>query len=256
MKKTLLIALLLPIAVFSQVGIGTATPAKDLELGGATSTIRIEKLNSTNSPVLNTGGTYLAPAFVNGNGDVTITPPNYATSTGPSTVVPLNFLINVPNFIPDGAAPARGVILNNDTTITTATGFLISIPFTAPQASLVEVKYGVTVVLSSTDMTGGTLTVFSDVSARNYKVYYYIDLNNDGLDATELSKKYGVKGQCYASFNQGIVGYAYMNGQGYANIPAGNHSLKFYAETNDGALRYTSVGFGGDLDYLKIRIYN
>lgn len=255
MKKTLLIALLLPLSIFSQVGIGTATPAKDLELGGATSTIRIEKLNSTNSPVLNTGGTYLAPAFINGNGDVTITPPNYTTSTGPSTIVPLNFLINVPNFIPDGPF-TNGVVLNNPTTATTATGFLISVPFTSPQASLVEVKYGVTVGISSVDMTPGPLFSFTDISARNYKVYFYIDLNNDGLSAAELTKRYGVKGQCFASANQGIPGFSYMNGQGYANIPAGNHSLKFYAETNDGVNLYTSVGFGGTLDYLKIRIYN
>jgi len=47
-----------------------------------------------------------------------------------------------------------------------------------------------------------------------------------------------------------------MNSQGYANIPAGNHSLVFFGEIIDGTAKFTSAGFGGDLDYLKIRLYN
>ena len=82
------------------------------------------------------------------------------------------------------------------------------------------------------------------------------DLNNDGLDAAELSKRYGYKGQAYGTGGLGILGYPYMNSHGYANIPAGNHSLRFFAETIDGANKFTSVGFGGDIDYLKIRLFN
>jgi hypothetical protein len=47
-----------------------------------------------------------------------------------------------------------------------------------------------------------------------------------------------------------------MNGHGYAEIPAGNHSLVFFGETTDGTNKYTSTGFGGVQDYLKIRIFN
>ncbi|MCG2610287.1 hypothetical protein LZZ90_02055 [Flavobacterium sp. SM15] len=257
MKKLLLI-LLIPTATIAQVGIGTANPQKDLHVAGSTSTIRIEKLNSVNGAPLN-DGVKLAPVYVDKDGELTLYPPNYASGGGvPGTVAPLNFLINVGNFIPDGTAPYyNGIVLNNDTTTTTASMELVSVPFSAPQAALIEVKYGVTIIVSGTDMittpAGSTL---NDRSARTYELYFCIDLNNDGLDATELSKQYGNKGQSYTSLSQGIMGYPYMNAHGYANIPAGNHSLRFFAKTTDGTNKYTSIGFGGDLDYLKIRLYN
>ncbi|RXR21074.1 hypothetical protein EQG63_03805 [Flavobacterium amnicola] len=255
MKKILYISFLIfTCGVFSQVGIGTANPQKELHVAGTTSTIRIEKLDAVNSPTLN-DGVKLAPVYVTENGDLTLTPPNYTTA-GPPAVpgAPLNFLITLQNFIPDGAL-GYGVVLNNGLGVTNASGLIQTVPFTAPQSALIEVKYGVTVLLSDVDINVGP-SAFADISARNFKVYFHIDLNNDGLDAAELSKKYGVKGQSYASFNQGIIGYPYMNSHGYANIPAGNHSLKFFAETNDGTNLYTSAGFGGAQDFLKIRIFN
>jgi hypothetical protein len=36
----------------------------------------------------------------------------------------------------------------------------------------------------------------NDISVRTV-CCFYIDLNNDGLDATELSKKYGLHGEAY-----------------------------------------------------------
>jgi len=67
---------------------------------------------------------------------------------------------------------------------------------------------------------------------------------------------YGLNGQSYSSLSQGILGYSHTNGHGYTTIPAGNHSLRFYAEVIDGKSKHTSVGFGGDRDFLRIRIYN
>lgn len=255
MKKILYITFLIfTCVIYSQVGIGTVNPQKDLHIAGTTSTIRIEKLDAVNSPTLN-DGVKLAPVYVTENGDLTLTPPNYTTG-GPPAVpgAPLNFLITIQNFIPDGPS-GYGVVLNNPVGVTNASGLIHTEAFTAPQNALIEVKYGVTVLVSDQDINIAP-SGFNDISARNFKVYFYIDLNNDGLDAVELSKKYGVKGQCYASSNQGIIGYPYMNSHGYANIPAGNHSLKFFAETNDGTNLYTSVGFGGAQDFLKIRIFN
>jgi hypothetical protein len=256
MKNISYLLVLVSTTVFSQVGIGTTTPSKDLHIAGPTSTIRIESLNSVNSSTYNLGGSTLTPVFVDADGDLTLNPPSHGTSGGGTfTNLPINFLINVPNFIPDGAT-FNGVVLNNDTAVTNATRQLISVPFSSPQNALVEVKYGVTINLASSDLNVSPAFNFADLSARTYNVWFYIDINNDGLSPAELSKRYGDKGQAYASLNQGIVGYPYMNSQGYANIPAGNHALVFYAETNDGTNKYTSVGFGGDLDYLKIRIYN
>lgn len=256
MKNIKYLLLLLSTCSFAQVGIGTANPQKDLHIAGATSTIRIEKLNSVNSSALN-NGVKLAPVYVDKDGELTLYPSNYASSGGvPGSVVPLNFLINVGNFIPDGPN-YNGIVLNNDLTVTTSSMQLISVPFNAPQNALIEVKYGITVVVSDVDMIATPAgSPLDDRSTRTFEVYFCIDLNNDGLDATELSKQYGNKGQAVASSVQGIMGYPYMNAHGYANIPAGNHSLKFFAKTTDGTSKYTSVGFGGDLDYLKIRLYN
>jgi hypothetical protein len=47
-----------------------------------------------------------------------------------------------------------------------------------------------------------------------------------------------------------------MNGQAIFTVPAGTHTLYFYGQVRDDAASYTSVGFGGAQDYLKIRVYN
>lgn len=237
---------------YAQVGIGTDSPQKDLHIAGPSSTIRIESLNSTNQPVLN-NGVDLAPVYVDKDGELTLNPPGYLTGSGTGTVAPLNFLLTIPNFIPDNGG--AGYVLNNDTTTTTANGLITTVPFVSPQNALIEVKYGVTIVVSQTDINS-SYSVFNDMSARSFQVYFCIDLNSDGLDATELSKKYGYKGQSYGSSYLGILGYPYMNSHGYAEIPAGNHSLVFFAESIDGVGKYTSVGYGGDIDYLKIRLFN
>lgn len=257
MKTLSSILLLVSGSLFAQVGIGTTTPQKDLHLAGSTSTIRIERLNSVNSAALN-DGVKLSPVYVDKDGELTLNPPDYASGGGvPGSVAPINFLINVGNFIPDGPSPYNGVVLTNNLATTTASMQLISVPFTSPSSALIEVKYGITIVVSDVDMLVTPMgSPLDDRSARTFEVYFCIDLNNDGLDATELSKVYGSKGQSIASSIQGIMGYPYMNAHGYANIPAGNHSLKFFAKTTDGTSKMTSVGFGGDLDYLKIRLYN
>ncbi|RTY95968.1 hypothetical protein [Flavobacterium sp. GT3R68] len=254
MRKTILL-LFIPVLIQAQVGIGTVNPQADLHIAGTTSTIRIESLNSTNQPILNTGSK-LAPAFVTAEGDITVSPSGYSTGIVAGSIAPLNFLLSFDNFIPDGPF-SNGVVVNSDALVTLITKPIYTVPFTSPQSALIEVKYGITIVISSTDLdTPPYGTTFTDLSARSFRVYFCIDLNNNGLDATELSKRYGVKGQAYASASQGSLGYPYMNSQGYANIPAGNHSLKFFGEVEDAPSKYTSVGFGGAQDFLKLRIYN
>lgn len=240
--------------IFPQVGIGTATPQKDLHIAGTTSTIRIESLNSVNKPLLNVAPR-LAPVYVTANGDLTLDPPNYTSGESIGVNEPINFLLSIPNFIPNGPY-GDGTVVANNTTVTNSVNQIVSVPFTSPQNALIEVRYAMTVDLSDQFLPAPAASTFSDISARTVRCYYYIDLNNDGLDATELSKKYGLHGEAYTSYGQGSVGYAFIHGVGYGNIPAGNHSLVFYGETTDGNNRDTYVGFGGSSDYLKIRIYN
>lgn len=255
MKNTLLLIVsFICTLTFSQVGIGTANPQKELHIAGTNSTIRIESLNVTNKPLLNVPPK-LAPVYVTANGDLTLNPPGYATGEVIGVNQPLNFLISIPNFIPNGPF-GDGTVVANDATTTFASNQIVSVPFSSPQQALIEVRYAMTIDLSDEFLPQASASTFNDISARSVRCYFYIDLNSDGLDATELSKKYGLHGEAYTSFSQGSVGYAFIHGVGYGNIPTGNHSLVFFGETTDGTGKQTYVGFGGSSDYLKIRIYN
>lgn len=254
MKKTTFFIVLLVNISFSQVGIGTTEPQQDLHVAGATSTIRIESQNDINEPILNDGAK-LAPVFVTKDGDLTLYPPGYSSGMGTGTLEPLNFLINIPNFVPNGTY-GDGTVVANPSGVTSATNQIVSVPFTSPQNALIEVRYVMTIDLSDQVLPAPAASTFNDISARTVRCYFHIDLNNDGLDATELTKVYGLHGEAYTSFSQGSVGYAFIHGVGYGSIPAGTHSLVFYGETADGNNRETYVGFGGSSDYLKIRIHN
>lgn len=240
--------------LIAQVGIGTDNPQQELHVAGTNSTIRIESLNSTNEPVLN-DGVKLAPAFVDGNGDITLDPNGWNSGGGAGTNEPLNFLISIPNFVPNGPF-GDGTVVSNDTSITSASAQIVSVSFTSPQDALIEVRYAMTIDLSDEPLPAAAASTFSDISAKSVRCYFYIDLNSDGLDATELSKIYGLHGEAYTSFGQGSVGYAFIHGVGYGTIPQGTHSLVFIGETNDGVNLNTYVGFGGSSDSLKIRLYN
>jgi len=242
------------IPVLAQVGIGTSNPQQDLHVAGSSSTIRIESLNSVNEPTLN-DGVNLSPVYLKGNGDLTLEPPGFNSGAGLGNLEPLNFLINIPNFVPNGPF-GDGTVVPNDISITSSTAEIVQVPFTSPQNALIEVRYVLTIDLSDEFLPQPAASTFSDVSTRTIRCYFYIDLNSDGLDATELSKVYGLHGEAYASYAQGSVGYAFIHGVGYGSIPQGNHSLVFYGETVDGTNKDTYVGFGGSSDYLKIRIYN
>ena len=139
MKKiTIIILALCSYISYGQVGIGTTAPQQELHIAGANSTIRIESLDATNEPTYN-DGVKPAPAYVDGNGDITLTP------TSGSGGEPLNFLIDIPNFLPDnpdGLPFDAGTVINNndtgETTVTAQIGTPISI--TVPQTAIIEVK--------------------------------------------------------------------------------------------------------------------
>lgn len=243
-----LFLLFAPALVFSQVGIGTTTPNADLHISGSNSTIRIEGLNATNN-VYN-DGVGLKPVSVDGLGNFTLIP---------QSLEPLKFLAEENNFIPDnpdGLNFNSGTIINNGLTTTTTEGVITTKQISVSRPATLEVNYAVTILLSNTNLGLNNIAPISDGSARTVEIYFSIDLNSDGLDSTEASKKYGIKGLYYSSSADGVAGYAYLNSQGYVTVPDGNHILHFYGVVKDGTFSNTSVGFGGSRDYLKIRVYN
>ncbi len=261
MKNKYLYILLCSSIGFSQVGIGTTNPQEELHVAGTTSTIRIEGLSTANNPL--NDGVKNARVYVTGNGNLTLTPPSYVAGGSGNGNLPINFLIDVPNFIPDNIdglpAPydSLGRIVNSDLTQETVEGFIYSVTFTVPAACTVEVKHGVTLVVSGINMLiPPRLAYIYDSKTRTIQTYFCFDINNDGLSVAEKAIQYGNKGQFYCSVAGGSLGYPYMNSQGYATLPPGTHSIHFFGVVNDPPASFTSVGFGGATDYLKLRVYN
>ena len=254
MKQLLLLitTLLTTFHLWAQVGIGTTNPQEMLHIAGPNSTIRIESLNSINSPTEN-DGTSLVPLFVDGKGDITF---GNGYGTG---VEPFNFLIDIPDFIDDnpyGIGNSGIVVNNNNLGESTVEGLITTVLIDVPQDAMVETKYGITMIVSGNDITTGSVSYPTYDVAITMATYFVVDIDSDGLSAAEQALKYGHKGQAFETNYGGTIGYPYMNSQAYFTLPAGSHTLYFYGVVNDSATTYTSVGFGGDKDYLKIRIYN
>jgi len=241
------------LSVNAQVGIGTTNPQQDLHIAGSDATIRFETLDATHSAGNN--GVDLAPAFVQGKGDIVIN-----NSLGGAGISPLNFLIENTNFIPDdpyNVGYNTGKVVNNPVGQSEVESYYRTITFTAPYSVMIEVKFGVTLMVQGADVsTGPPFTDLAYDQAITVGTFFCVDIDDDGLDATERSKEYGYNGMYYVSGSGGLTGYAYLNGQAYLVVPAGDHRIYFFGSVSDSTLNYTSAGFGGAKDYLKIRVYN
>ena len=257
MNKTynILFLIFLSTLSYAQVGVGTTSPQKELHIAGTTSTIRIEKLNSVNNSLEN-DGINLAPVFVDGKGDLVL-----GDGSGNSGISPINFLIEDTNFIPNDpyniGENTGKVVNNNDLGETLVEEKIRTIAFTVPQEALIEVKFGITIMIKGSDLKAGP--PFADVTydqSITIGVFFCIDIDNNGLDSSERNLMYGQYGQYHETQYGGITGYSYMNSQGYLTLPAGTHRVYFFGVVADDPLSYTSVGYGGQMDYLKIRVYN
>jgi hypothetical protein len=249
------------LGALGQVGVGTISPQKTLHIAGQNSTIRIESLNSTNSSL--NDGIKLAPAYVDGDGDISLFP------SGNSGTSSINFLYSDPNFIIDdphghGQGFETGVVINNDSIPVADPNFpyqivedtIASVTFNSPKQALLEIRYGVTTFVAGSDLMLDPSTWLepTENDAIQIKIYFYIDFQSDG-SGDELSEYYGLNGVNFESLLGGLAGYPYINGQGYMDIPPGDHTLYFIGSVKDFKPNFTSVGFGGDMDYLKIRVF-
>ncbi|MDC7998432.1 hypothetical protein [Gilvibacter sediminis] len=256
LRTYIYLIVLLPVLGYTQVGIGTRTPSADLHVADPAGTVRIESLNATNNPTYN-DGVNLAPVFVDGNGDIVL-----GNGTGASGQEPLNFLIEVPNFIDDNVDAngfGRGAVVNSDDSGESAVQDRIAqVVFTTPVRGIIELKYAVSAWVAGSDLNlGCSPCAYPDNSESVvFQTYFVVDLNSDGLDALESSRVYGYNGQYFLSNNAGGQGYAYINGIANFKAPAGTHTLYLYGIVQDSASSYTSVGFGGAEDFLKIRVFN
>lgn len=258
-KKYYYLLFIISVSTFSQVGIGTTSPQQDLHVAGNTATIRIEGLDAANDP-LNTG-TELIPVYVTNRGNFTLQKPSYI-SGGTGYALPLNFLMDTPNFVPDNllGLPAPydryGRVINSDLTTQSITKLIYKVTINVPENSMIEVKHAMSLYFSSTDLTVPPYaTEIMDEKSICIQTFFCFDLNSDGLSPAEYNRQYGTKGQYYASTKGGTKGYPYMNSQGYANLPAGTHTVYFFGTVIDAPNTFTSIGFGGANEYLKIRVF-
>lgn len=243
---------------FGQVGIGTTNPQQELHVaGGTNSTIRIEGLDATNNS-LNNGAGSLTPVYVTNQGNLTLTAPGYGLNN-----LPINFLIDSSNFVPDNLLGPpipytnRGHVINSDLSTESVTELIHTVSITVPIASMIEIKHAMSIMYSATDLSSPPYTAefISDNKTRSYETFFCFDINSDGLSSTEFNRQYGRKGQYYGTAKGGTRGYTYMNSQGYAVLPEGTHTIYFYGVVTDPPNTFTSFGFGGANEYLRIRVY-
>lgn len=238
----------------AQVGIGTTSPEQQLHVAGENSTIRFDYFNTVHSPLYN-DGIKLAKVFVDGWGDLKL-----GDGVNSNLDAPINFLKEEFNFIPDNPYTFysnTGKVINNEVGESYVEESFHSVWFNVPIESLIEVKYGITFMVRGSDLK--LPPPYADVAYNEtvkIGLYFCIDIGNNGLDADELSKRYGYNGQSYETEYGGIDGFSYMNSQGYLKLPSGLHRIYFFGVINDQTDNHTSVGYGGGMDYLKIRIYN
>jgi hypothetical protein len=195
-----------------QVGVDRINPEKPLHIGGTNGTMRIDGLNTTNSP--NNVAADPVPVYVNNDGDLVTHPPLV------QSFMPLNlrdFTNEVTLTSSDGAE--KDVDLNTST-------------ITLTQRSLVHYSYQFS--LTVTRANGNAIT---DGASRLFRGWFTVNDDNTNhygynTGAYTNNPDVGNVSGIYAS------GFYYLSGNGYVELAAGTHSLKL-----------TARGFGGTFDF-------
>lgn len=225
---------------FSQVqgvGINEDTPQQALHLGSSNGTIRVDGLNSSNS-TYNGGGTETYPLYVDGDGNLTLEFKPLYNSNGSDAL--------------DHATLPGSVLTlpagDNDGTIT---GELFNFTIAVNRASILEVKYNVSMDVFSTPAEA----VITDRRARRINTFFQVN---------GVGRKYGHAGKCYTGGSaDSETGKLFNTSTSYISLPAaGSYVIRFYGEVSSGITNVTAntglatcVKFARGNDSLLFRLH-
>lgn len=257
MKKIHYLLLILPSALFSQIGIKTTTPQEEVHIAGSTSTIRVEGLNATNNSA-NLGVGNSTKVFVDGEGDLVL---GAATNNIEVLFNPFNYLADPQN---TGGIDAN--VVNQTGTgsgYTTAGWPRQSGPgldtFTLTRNAIVEINYSI-----SWEVEKSGIPV-DDQHARVVQTLMYLRqggpsgaiVTND-LDGVPLTIGFalGLNGQFYTcGSTAGANRHGFNTGTDYVKLGPGTYCPMFAAQLavgNTGGTGAVKMFLGGGQDEVQI----
>lgn len=255
-----------PIAVFSQVGINQPSPVEQVHVGGSTSTIRIDGLNSPNNS-LNIGTNGSSRVFADVDGDLVLG----------SAANNIEILFNPFNYL-DDPEDSGGANSNVITQTGTGTGFQAAgyprqigpglSNFTLTKKAIVEINYSL-----SWKIVKNNTSNIDDGAARIFQTLMYLiklDAPGAGLvtvdaDGAPLILGYalGLNGQFYNNEigTNGANDQYFNTGTDYVKLPPGTYQPMFAAQIavsitgGTGAVK-AFVGGGQDEVQIVAHYYN
>ena len=232
MKHTTTLIILCSFAAFAvnaQVGIGTSSPQEALHIAGATSSIRVDGLNSGNNSK-NNGGTSVYNVVVDANGALGLANQSGELSSDSNIAT----AIDIQTTAMSGLNSAE----------------LYKKNFTIPQRALVVITYYVALDFSSYN----GLTKIDDGRAKVAHNYFYL---GDGTTA-DTTKSYGMTSVAYSNVNcDAATGYMYNSRSMTIALDPGTYSVHlqgavFGGNLNADAAFRVSFGNGDRLDIQAI----
>ena len=209
---------------FAQVGIGTTTPLQKLHIAGNSSTVRIDGLSSVNNA--NNNGIDNPVIKVNSNGDLILEPAVNAIKIDASDA--------------DTFMSAPVVLSDNLGEFSSSVAYSVDITLT--KQTLVEVTFWTACDLYNDDGT----TSIDDGRVRLFGGF--VTHVGTGTDIVYSANSYT------NTINSGTVetGYFTIGGNGYIDLPAGNHTFELLVfaaggeNTNNGNSDGYTITFGAN----------
>lgn len=219
-----------------RIGIMTATPATEFNVGGNTSVVRIDALNAVNNA--NNNGIDPSPVYADANGNLTLEGP-LVQNTMP---------------VDDTTLGTTGTTLAVPANAPLTTALLLTTNVNLTQNTLVEVLYQVGARIN---YAGGTL--IEDGSPRIYGVFAILGGNLIGTSSSSYTcipdDSFGTPDPITGDYNS-ASGAMYLNGNGYAELTPGNYVLEVYGYLF-GASYPTEAVFGAaNIDRVQVILHH